>query len=91
MNRSEVSEKSGKDTLQEMKLGTENYIIVLGCPVLGTSPCLHRLLFRAVKPPARQPLSIMREVHLTLSPCTRKTYKSTGITSEIGLAEKLFN
>ena len=53
-----------------MKLGTENYVIVLGCPALGTSPCLHRLLFRADKPPARQSLSIKREVHLTLSPCT---------------------
>ena len=53
----------------EMKLGTENYVIVLGCPALRTSPCLHRLLFRADNPPACQPLSIMREVHLTLSPC----------------------
>ena len=58
-----------KDILQ-MKLGTENYGIVLGCPALGISPCLHRLLFRADYTPEYQPLSIKRKVHLILSPCT---------------------
>ena len=62
---------SWKDTLEGMKLGTENYVTVLGCPDLGTSPCLHRLLFKADKHPARQPLSIKRRLHLPLTPCTK--------------------
>ena len=46
--------------LEEMKLDTENYVIVLGYPALRTPPCLHRLLFKADKTPERQPLSIKR-------------------------------
>lgn len=53
-----------------MRHGTENYVIVLGYPALGTSPCLHRLLFKADNTPARQPMSIKRNIHLILSPCS---------------------